>query len=92
VARRKRLDPPPLDSPLPSELRRGNVTVETFVGWDEQPDSWCSDTLVVAEVAELETLAGSGSGVGPGAGTGRPAASGAGAVADPAATVRRSSG
>jgi hypothetical protein len=43
VARRKRLEPPTSDSPLPPELRRQNVTVETFVSWDERPDKWCTD-------------------------------------------------
>jgi hypothetical protein len=39
VARRKHLESPPSDSPLPPELRRQNVTVETFVPWDEQVSS-----------------------------------------------------
>lgn len=43
MARRKRLEPPPLESPLPPWLRRENVTVETFVSWDERPDPWCPD-------------------------------------------------
>lgn len=43
MARRKPVQRAGLDSPLPPELRRENVTVETFVFWDERPDSWCSD-------------------------------------------------
>jgi hypothetical protein len=37
MARRRVPDPPVGESPLPVGLRRENVTVESFVSWDEQP-------------------------------------------------------
>jgi hypothetical protein len=37
MARRRRSEPPPRESPLPFKLRPENVVVEDFVSPDEQP-------------------------------------------------------